>query len=238
EGNVGVRGGDDVGGRFGGETGMWYMNNNNFVGALNGPSLPANWDIMAVADFNGDGHPDLVLQGGPLGNQTAIWYMNNNNFLFGKFGPTLPVFSGWFVMAAADMNGDGHPDFVLFNFVTPQTAIWYMNNNIFVGALSGPPLPSSSGLFGVADFNGDGDPDFLLRRFGVDTRKTGIWYMNNNNFVGALFGPTLPVGWFFLGVADFNIDGHPDFVFVLVIFAPFDTGMGLEYMSESNLVGG
>src|SRR5262249_26596691 len=185
----------DFGAPLGGETGIWYMNNNNFVGALNGPSLPANWDIMAVADFNGDGHPDLVLQGGPLGNQTAIWYMNNNNFLFGKFGPTLPVFSGWFVMAAADMNGDGHPDFVLFNFSTHQTGIWYMNNNNFVCVLSGPTLPSYCELFGVADFNGDGHPHFLLRGFGVNTRQTGIWYMNNNNFVGALFGPTLPVGW-------------------------------------------
>src|SRR5262249_45341354 len=139
--------------------------------------------------------PDLVLQGGPLGNQTAIWYMNNNNFLFGKFGPTLPVFSGWFVMLGVDIYGADNACFALLNFSASATCMWYMNNNNFVVALSGPTLPSNWELFGVADFNGDGHPDFLLRGFGVNTRQTGIWYMNNNNFVGALFGPTLPVGW-------------------------------------------
>jgi len=40
-----------------------------------------------------------------------------------------------------DFNGDGHPDFVLFNFSTQQTAIWYMNNNVFVSGKFGPTLP-------------------------------------------------------------------------------------------------
>jgi len=49
-------------------------------------------------------------------------------------------------------------------------------------------------LVAVGDFNGDGKPDYLLQNF-VGTQQTGIWYMNNNIFVGALNGPTLPVGW-------------------------------------------
>ena len=48
-------------------------------------------------------------------------------------------------------------------------------------------------VLGVGDFNGDGKPDFVLENF--VTQQTGIWYMNNNVFIGALFGPTLPVGW-------------------------------------------
>jgi hypothetical protein len=35
--------------------------------------------------------------------------------------------------AVADFNGDGHPDWVLRNAGTSQTAIWYMNNNVFIG---------------------------------------------------------------------------------------------------------
>ena len=38
----------------------------------------------------------------------------------------------------SDFNGDGHPDYVLFlqNAKTPQTAIWYLNNNVHVGGVS------------------------------------------------------------------------------------------------------
>src|SRR6185437_8162806 len=32
----------------------------------------------------------------------------------------------------ADFNGDGHPDYVLRNPSTRQTAIWYLNNNVFI----------------------------------------------------------------------------------------------------------
>jgi hypothetical protein len=32
----------------------------------------------------------------------------------------------------ADFNSDGHPDYVLRNGSTLQTAIWYLNNNFFI----------------------------------------------------------------------------------------------------------
>src|SRR5438874_12701475 len=46
--------------------------------------------------------------------------------------------------AISDFNADGHPDYVLLrqNAKTPQTAIWYLNNNVFISAVSGPTLPS------------------------------------------------------------------------------------------------
>src|SRR5437773_2245312 len=69
---------------------------------------------LLVDDFNGDGHPDYVLQGGGGYRQTAIWYMNNNVFVNGLYGPSLPV--NWYVLAVGDFDGDGHPDYVLFNF--------------------------------------------------------------------------------------------------------------------------
>src|SRR5262249_12106369 len=72
------------------QTGIWYMNNNNLAGALFGPTLPQDWFLRGVADFNGDGHPDFLLENDQT-NQTGIWYMNNNNFVGALNGPTLPV---------------------------------------------------------------------------------------------------------------------------------------------------
>jgi N-acetylneuraminic acid mutarotase len=45
--------------------------------------------------------------------------------------------------AVADFNADGHPDWVVRNAGTRQTAIWYLNNNVLVGGALGPTLPVS-----------------------------------------------------------------------------------------------
>ena len=49
--------------------------------------------------------------------------------------------------AVIDFNGDGHPDYVLRNANTRQTAIWYLNNNIFISSAYGPTLPPGWSLF-------------------------------------------------------------------------------------------
>src|SRR5204862_7654813 len=65
--------------------------------------------------------------------------------------------------AISDFNGDGHPDYVLFlqNAKTPQTAIWYLNNNVFISCASGPTLPCCWILGSVADFNRDDGYDYV-----------------------------------------------------------------------------
>ena len=65
-------------------------------------------------------------------------------------------------------------------------------------------------MVGVADFNGDGHSDYLL--FNSSTRRTAIWYLNNNVLSSGLYGPTLPVGWTVVGVAGFNGDVKPDYL--------------------------
>jgi hypothetical protein len=44
--------------------------------------------------------------------------------------------SPWTVVATGDFNGDSKPDYVLYNTSTRQTAVWYVNNNLFVAALT------------------------------------------------------------------------------------------------------
>ena len=101
------------------------------------PTLPSGWGLWATADFNGDGHPNYVLENANTG-RTVIWYLNNNVLIGGAFGPTLPA--DWFLVATADFNGDGHPDYVLENANTSRTVIWYLNNNVLVSGAYGPTL--------------------------------------------------------------------------------------------------
>jgi len=117
---------------------------------------------------------------------------------------------GWNLITTADFNGNGNPDYVLYNANTRNTAIWYLNNNVYVSGAYGPTLPSGWQLVATVDFNGDGKPDYVL--YNTITRQTAIWYLNNNVYLGGAYGPTLPAGWILIGAGDFNGDNKPDYV--------------------------
>jgi len=112
--------------------------------------------------------------------------------------------------AVADFNSDGHPDYVLRNPSTHQTAIWYLNNNIYQGGALGPSITAGWVLDGVADFNRDVHPDYAL--FNATTDQTAIWYMSGPTRIASAYGPTLPGGWELVATADFNGNGYPDYV--------------------------
>jgi hypothetical protein len=181
-----------------------------------------------VGDFNGDGHPDFVVQN-PNTHQTVIAYLNNNVVIGAAFGPTLPAL--WRLRGVADFNLDTHPDYALFRSSTGQTVIGYLNNNVVVGAAFGPTLPGGWELVATADFNGDGYPDYVI--YNANTHQTVIGYLNNNVVVGAALGPTLPPGWELIGVADFNRDGQQDYV----LFIPRTGQTVIAYLSGPTVIG-
>ena len=112
--------------------------------------------------------------------------------------------------ASTDFNQNGKPDYVLSNGGTHQTAVWYMNNNVFAGGAFGPTLPAGWNVIDVADFNSDGNLDYAL--FNPGTHQTAIWYLSGVTLVGGAFGPTLPSAWALVAVGDFNGDCKPDYV--------------------------
>ena len=109
-----------------------------------------------------------------------------------------------------DFNSDGHPDYVLQNPNTRQTAIWYLSNNVYVGSAYGPTLTGGWSLRGVADFNRDSHPDYAL--FSPGTEQNWIWYLSGPTLIGSAYGPTLPNGWELVATTDFNGDNKPDYV--------------------------
>jgi hypothetical protein len=114
------------------------------------------------------------------------------------------------VVPVTDFNGDARSDFLFYNAATRQTAVWYLNNNLVVGAAAGPTLPSGWQVAAVADFNLDSHPDYLL--FNAATGRTVIWHLSGVMVLSANPGPTLPSGWELVATADFNGDGYPDLV--------------------------
>jgi VCBS repeat protein len=121
--------------------------------------------------------------------------------------------AGAFWTAISDFNGDGYPDYVLQmlqNDLKDKTAIWYLNNNVYVSGASGPTLPVDWSLIDAADFDGDGHTDYAL--FNIFTGQTAIWYLSGRTFLRGAFGPTVPTNWALMDTRDFNGDGHPDYV--------------------------
>src|SRR5262249_43706160 len=152
--------------------------------------------------------------------------------LVGALPPSTPTPAPAVRAAVADFNGDGSPDYVLRQLSTHQTAIWYLNNNVLVGAAMGPTLPGGWGLSGVADFNLDTHPDYAL--YISATHQTVIGYLSGPTIIGAALGPTLPAGWELAATADVNGDGYPDYV----LYTPATGQTWISYLQNNNAVSG
>jgi len=74
----------------------------------------------------------------------VIGYLSGLTITSVAAGPLIP--SGWSLVAVADFNGDGSPDYVLYNTGTRQTAIWYLINNIYISGALGPTIRSGWSL--------------------------------------------------------------------------------------------
>jgi hypothetical protein len=159
----------------------------------------------------------------PSAAASAVAYKTNNgttavgisaylgNQFSGQWGHVIVNAGRWLLaQPATDFDHNRKPDYVLYNGGTRQTAVWYMNNNVFLGGAYGPNLPAGWNVIDVADFNSDGNPDYAL--FNPATRQTAIWYLSGVTFVGGLFGPILPSGWTLVATGDFNDDCKPDYV--------------------------
>ena len=136
------------------------------------PQVPegnSNAGYAAVADFNGDGKPDLAVTL-PDNDSVTVLLGNGDGTFTGHTPITVPYV---FAIATADLNGDGIPDLVTAN---PGSS----NLTVLLGKGDGTFSPGSTvGTAGqptwvtVGDFNGDGIPDLAATIFGGGTNAPG-----------------------------------------------------------------
>jgi hypothetical protein len=213
------------------QTAIWYLRNNRRVGNDLAPEISIGWVLVDAADFNRDGYPDYVLFNPDTG-QTKILYLRRNRWNGVEVpGPTVP--NGWRLQKVGEFNGDGKPDYVIHNSNTRETQIWYLKNpHEVISRGRGPTLESGWDLRAVADFDGDGLDDYLLFGIHGSTQgRTEIWYIVGRGFRRSAVGPTVPPPWLLKGAADFNRDGHPDYLIHQQRRSPNKTG--IWYMNDN-----
>jgi hypothetical protein len=175
---------------YNGESGalqVWYLNGvartgiGNFAAGLDVP-LTLGWGVAGIADFNGDGKPDILFHN--VNGASQVWFMNG--IVRTSVTPLAADLNtaestGWIFEGAADFNGDGHPDILIHNITSGATQVWYMNgvNRTSLGNFSsGLNTPDTTGwtFSGIADYNGDGKPDLLF--WNTISGALQIWYLN------------------------------------------------------------
>jgi hypothetical protein len=106
----------------------------------------SDWQVVAVADMNGDGRDDLVWQN-PTTGGVAAWLMRDAAVIAAEWlVPDQVVDLGWKIVGARDLDDDLQTDLVWQHVGTGALAAWFMNGLMLRGTSDLSPAT-------VADIN-------------------------------------------------------------------------------------
>lgn len=186
---------------------------------------------ITIADINGDGIPDLLIDDTPFHvfGQFAVYFAPGNGD--GTFGSLQPLTSGYVVsqVSVTDFNQDGKADLVLFSEGTETLSGLDTTSAgilLYAGVGDGTflaPTELATGTFflngAIADVNGDGLPDIVASPFSpgngsngfADTAISTFLNMGLGNFSAAIndLGPAQEVNLF---IGNFLSDNAPDLI--------------------------
>jgi hypothetical protein len=118
-----------------------------------------SWHHIAVADFDGDGRPEIAASNDRV-NTVSIFHVTKDGALSSANKVALPVAAD--DIAAGDFDGDGRADFAVLSIAASTTSIFRNTGDGTFSLLKTFSLASALRNFAVADLNGDGKPDVVI----------------------------------------------------------------------------
>jgi hypothetical protein len=170
---------------------------------------PTGYHVAAVADFDGNGTPDLVWENDTTAQIHLIYYGPGATFLgwanlTASYNP-----SGWHVVAAADFDGNGTPDLVWqINGTSGQTQVIYYGGPggatfLRSASLTASYNPNGWSVVAAADFDGNGTPDLIWQIDNATSQAQVIYYggLGGTTFLSSagLTASYNPAGWSIVG---------------------------------------
>ncbi|WP_413512163.1 FG-GAP-like repeat-containing protein [Myroides odoratus] len=197
---------------------IYYNNGDNTFTKKNiGNIAPTQFGSIKIADLNGDGRLDLLVNGQSDGGYSTKVYFQQEDEEFVEANLSL-IGTYFSATEIFDANGDGLPDILITGFNTSYTP----DTKLYLNLGNGNFQEHNAGLDGVyfssisvADFEGDGDLDVLLSGMRKDAngemKHSLILYLNDGQgnftpsphaFEGIIMGSA--------ALVDYNNDGFLD----------------------------
>jgi hypothetical protein len=164
-------------------------------------TIPGGVSTLLLADFNGDGKPDLIVANGSI-----LVFVNTSTPGHLSFAKPDTLGSAGGGMAIADFDGDGYPDIV--TNTGPGLTFYSWPNKVASFATS-----STGPYFAVGDLDGDGKPDLAVS--GISSGVLSVYHntttaIGHPNFTELDLPATAPVPYGQVQIGDLDGDGKPD----------------------------